>query len=168
MSGLIDIRIDVDDTSLRLRLDQLPKELERRLEAKIRELTNTTLRLVQAREPVRTGRLRSQTHSYVDVNQAKRFVRGRVRILPVQEGVNRTAAAFGALEYGAPGTSGRWPSRVEVAGYRSRGRDIRRYTRRRPTIQARRFLRGSMALMAPRARAELRALLSKFAAEGLK
>jgi hypothetical protein len=161
MSGLIDMRIDVDDRRLQLRLDALPKELERRLEAKIRELTNQTLRLVVAREPVRTGRLRKQTHSYVDTNRAKRFVRGRVRILPVQEGVNRTAAAFGALEYGSTG------SRFAVRGYTRGGRQVRGYERR-GTIRARRFLRSSAAIMLPKARAELQALLSQFAGDALK
>lgn len=169
MSGILDVRIDVNDTRLKVRLDALPRELRQALRAKIQQLTNQTLRLVVAREPVKTGRLRSQTHAYVDVNEAKQFVRGRVRILPVQEGVNRTAAAFGALEYGAPGTSGRRRGRVEVRSYLRRGGvTVRKYDRRRPSIQARRFLRSSATVMLPKARAELQALLGTFARDALK
>ena len=164
----IDARMDESANRFQVRLDQFPKELQDRFEAKIRELTNQMLRLVQAREPVRTGRLRSQTHAYVDKNPVKLWVRGRVRILPVQTGVNRTAAAFGALEYGAPGKSGRRTGKVEVAGY-LRGRDrVSAYQRKRPRIQARRFLRSSMAVMAPKARAELQQVLNQAAVDLVK
>ena len=156
---LIDVRIDVDDTRLQLRLDALPKELRRRLEAKIRELTNELLHKVEAREPVRTGRLRRLTQSFVDVNEAKQFVRGRVRVLRTRN--HNTAAAAGALEYGSTGR------RYSVRGYTRRGTPVQGYMRR-GGITAQRFLRTPAAAMIPKARAELRALLSQFAAEGLK
>jgi len=146
--------IDVDDTKLRLRLEELPRKLQARLKVKIGELTHQLLRQVQAREPVSTGRLRRQTRAYVDDNRVKNFVRGRVRILPVQEGINRTAAAFGALEYGSTG------KKFPVKGYRRRGGNVSAYARR-GGIRERRFLRGSMALMAPRARVELQRLLGE-------
>jgi hypothetical protein len=164
----LDYRIDANDTRLKLALDQLPKKLQLALREKIRALTNQTLRLVVAREPVKTGRLREHTHAYVDVNEVKQYVRGRVRILPVQQGVNRTAAAFGALEYGAPGKSGRRSGRVVVQGYRRGGVLVRSYNRRPPTIHARRFLRSSASVMLPKARAELGLLLGKFSRDALK
>jgi hypothetical protein len=147
---MIDVRIDADDTRLVARLDALPRELERRLEAKIRELTNQTLRMVEAREPVRTGRRRRQTPAYVDVNRAKRFVRGRVRVLRSRE--HNTAAAAGALEYGSTGR----PFRVR--GYTRRGAQVSAYSRR-GGIQAQRFLRGPAAIMIPKARREIAQLL---------
>ena len=150
----LNFRIDVDDTKLRLRLEQLPRKLQARLKVKIGELTHQLLRQVQAREPARTGRLRRQTHAYVDDNRVKNFVRGRVRILPVQEGINRTAAAFGALEYGSTG------KKFPVKGYRRRVGNVSAYARR-GGIREQRFLRGSMALMAPRARVELQRLLGE-------
>jgi hypothetical protein len=164
-------RIDVNDKRLKIALNELPKELERRLEVEVRKLTSQLLRLVEAREPVKTGRLRRQTHAYVDVSQIpnKRYVRGRVRILPVQSGINRTVAAFGALEYGAPGKSGRRKGRVDVSAYRRRGGEsVAAYNRRRPTIHARRFLRGAAAVMLPKARTVIGLTLAKFAREALK
>lgn len=147
----LNFRIDVDDTKLRLRLEELPAKLQARLKVKIGELTHQLLRQVQAREPARTGRLRSHTHAYVDERQ--NFVRGRVRILPTN-GVNRSAAAFGALEYGSTGR------RFRVRGYSSQGRQVRAY-QRAGGIRARRFLRGPAAIMLPRARIELQRLLSE-------
>jgi hypothetical protein len=159
MSGLIDLRIDVDDTKLRLRLDQLPTKLRQALKAKIRELTTELLHKVEAREPVRTGRLRRLTQSYVDENPAKQFVRGRVRVLRSRD--HNAAAAAGALEYGSTG------KRYAVRGYTRRGRPVQGYMRR-GGIQAQRFLRGPAAAMMPKARAELQAVLTKFAADALK
>lgn len=152
---MINMLADFTETRLVLHLDELPHIIEGALEDAIRELTEELLDMVQAREPVRTGRLRSQTYAFVDNNPVKRFIRGRVRILPVQEGVNRTAAAFGALEYGAPGTSGRRTGKVKIAAYRRGGRNVRAYERNRPRIEARRFLRDAAAIMLPRARTEI-------------
>lgn len=147
----MNVRIDVDDTKLRLRLEQLPAKLQARLKAKISELTHQLLGQVQAREPVRTGRLRSQTHAYVD--ERPNFVRGRVRVLPTR-GINRAAAAFGALEYGSTG------KRFAVRGHRRNGFAVRAY-QRRGGIRARRFLRGPAAVMLPRARLEIERILQE-------
>jgi len=152
---MINILADFTETRLTLNFSELPDLIEVALEASIRELTEELLGMVQAREPVRTGRLRSQTHAYVDNNPVKRFIRGRVRILPVQEGINRTAAAFGALEYGAPGTSGRRTGDVKIKPYRRSGRNVRAHERHRPRIEARRFLRDAAAIMLPKAREEI-------------
>ena len=109
---MIQPQISINDTRLRVRLDDLPKELQDRLEQTIRGLTNELLRKVEAKEPVRTGRLRRLTHAYVDRNEKKNFIRGRVRVL--RTGEHNTAAAAGALEYGAPGN--RRKGKVEVEG----------------------------------------------------
>jgi len=157
---MIDYRIEVSDTRLKVALEQLPKQLRRQLKAKIGELTYQLLRMVKAREPVRTGRLRRQTHAYVDENVAKNFVRGRVRILPTI-GINRTAAAFGALEYGSTG------NRFPVKSYRTRRRTVRAYERR-GGITEMRFLRGAAAVMLPRARRELEEVLNSTVRDTLK
>ena len=157
---MIDFRVEVDDTRLKVALNELPKALRRRLKAKITVLTNQLLRMVEAREPVRTGRLRRQTHAYVDENVAKNFVRGRVRILPTM-GINRTAAAFGALEYGSTGR------RFAVRAYRRRSGTVSAYSRR-GGIAEMRFLRGAAAVMLPRARAEIEEVLNGTVRDALK
>jgi hypothetical protein len=150
MSGGIDFRIDANDTRLNLQLDSLPEQLRLRLKVKISELTHQLLRLVEAREPKRTGRLRSLTHAYVDDNVAKGFVRGRVRVLRTRG--HNTAAAAAALEYGSTGR------RFPVRAYRRRGGNVAGYSRRGGITELR-FLRGPAAAMLPRARAELNAVI---------
>ena len=159
MSGLLDVRIDVNDTRLKVRLDALPRALQQALETKIRELTTELLHKVEAREPVRTGRLRRLTQSFVDVNPVKQYVRGRVRVLRTRD--HNTAGAAGALEYGSTG------KRYAVRGYTSRGRSVQGYMRR-GGITAQRFLRTPAAAMIPKARNELRLLLGQFARDALK
>ena len=160
---LIDAKLDLNDTRLRVRLDTLPEKLRRRLVTTIGRLTRELLGKVEAREPVRTGRLRSLTEDYVDDNRIKNFVRGRVRVLRTDE--HNTAAAAGALEYGGPGKRRKGP--VKVTGYMRRGERGRfkyrvdDYERRRPRITAQRFLRGPAAAMLPKARAELRRALQE-------
>jgi hypothetical protein len=148
---MIDVRIDANDTRLKLQLDNLPKALRRRLRARIEILTNQLLRMVEAREPVRTGYLRSRTRAYVDENPVKNFVRGRVRILATGS-AQRVGAAFGALEYGSTGRP------FPVRPYTRNGHTVRGY-QRRGTIQAQRFLRGPAAIMLPKARRELQLVL---------
>jgi len=159
VAGLIDYRIDANDTRLTLQLDQLPKKLQQELEAKIRELTGELLRKVEAREPVRTGRLRRLTQAFVDKSETKQYVRGRVRVVRTRD--HNTAGAAGALEYGSSGRAFR------VRGYTRRGRQVQSYYRR-GGITAQRFLRGPAAAMLPKARTELGLLLSKFARDALK
>jgi len=157
---MIDFRVEVNDTRLQVALGELPEQLRRQLKAKIAELTNQLLHRVEAREPVRTGLLRRQTHAYVDENAAKGFVRGRVRILPTI-GRNRTAAAFGALEYGSTGR------RFPVSSYRRRSGTVSAYSRR-GGIAEMRFLRGAAAVMLPRARAEIEEVLNGAVRDALK
>ena len=90
---LIDAKMDLNDTRLRLRLESMPKQLQKRLQQTIGRLTRELLHKVEAREPVRTGRLRSLTEAYVDTNDIKMFVRGRVRVLRSREH-NTAAAAY--------------------------------------------------------------------------
>lgn len=162
MNGGIQFRIEEGDTGrLRVQLEQLPKQVKARLETAIRQLTNELLVRVKAAEPVRSGRLRSMTHAYVDVRE--NFVRGRVRI--ADSAHPREALIAGALEYGAPG---RRKGRVPVRSHRMRlthlfGRPyrggsvmVRSFSRKRPTIQEMRFLRGPALAMRPRALAAIR------------
>jgi hypothetical protein len=111
---------------------------------------------VKGAEPVQTGRLRAATRSFVDSRQD--FIRGRVRILATGK-ASRLGAAFGALEYGGPGTRRSGP--VPVRGYRRNTGSVAAYQRRRPHITARRFLRGPGAAMRPRAIAELEAIVGE-------
>ena len=153
---LIDAKLDLNDTRLRARLESLPDKLRRRLVTTIGRLTNELLHKVEAREPVRTGRLRALTNAYVDDNRIKQFVRGRVRVLRSRE--HNTAAAAGALEYGSTGKA------YPVKGYMRRGERGRFKSRVRGYqrvggITEMRFLRGPAAAMLPKARAELRRVL---------
>ena len=148
---LIDAKLELNDTRLRVRLDTLPDKLRRRLVSTIGRLTNELLHKVEAREPLRTGRLRALTQAYVDDNRIKQFVRGRVRVL--RSRAHNTAAAAGALEYGSTG------KRFAVSGYSRRGYRVRGY-QRVGGITEMRFLRGPAAAMLPKARAELRRVLA--------
>ena len=155
---LIDAKLDLNDVRLRVRFDTLSEQLQRRLQQTIGRLTHELLAKVEAREPVRTGRLRSLTEAYVDTNKIKMFVRGRVRVLRTRE--HNTAAAAGALEYGSTG------KKFPVKGYMrrdERGRfasRVRGY-QRVGGITEMRFLRGPAAAMLPKARAELRRVLQE-------
>jgi hypothetical protein len=146
----INITVDSSLNKLVVHLDRMPDAIARKLEVTITRLTAQLLSRVKAAEPVRTGRLRAATRSFVDVRQG--FVRGRVRILPTGK-AQRLGAAFGALEYGAPGHLRSGP--VRVRGYRRSSGAVAAYERRRPHIRARRFLRGPAAAMRPRVLAEL-------------
>ena len=148
---LIDAKLDLNDVRLRVRLESMPKQLQKRLTQTIGRLTNELVHKVEAREPVRTGRLRSLTQAYVDTNQIKMFVRGRVRVLRTRR--HNTAAAAGALEYGSTG------KKFAVKGYMRRGSHVRGY-QRVGGITEMRFLRGPAAAMLPKARAELRRVLA--------
>jgi len=149
---LIDAKLDLNDVRLRVRLESMPKQLQKRLTQTIGRLTNELVHKVEAREPVRTGRLRSLTQAYVDTNQIKMFVRGRVRVLRTRQ--HNTAAAAGALEYGSTG------KKFAVKGYMRRGSHVRGY-QRVGGITEMRFLRGPAAAMLPKARAELRRVLQE-------
>jgi hypothetical protein len=142
--------ITSSDQNVRLHFEQLPEALRRELRPVITNITHSLLAQVKAREPVRTGYLRSRTHAFVD--ERPTFIRGRVRIIPTGR-AQRTAAAFGALEYGAH-------KRFIVAAHTRSGAHVRAYLRR-VNITARRFLRGSAATMRPRIMAELQGAIAR-------
>lgn len=152
----LNVSVTSNANNVALHFEKLPNEIKRQLEIKITQLTMKLLAQVKAAEPVQTGRLRRATRSFVDVR--KDFVRGRVRILPTGKS-QQIAAAFGALEYGAPGTRRHGP--VRVRAYTREGARVGAYQRSRPHIRARRFLRGPAAAMRPRAIAELEAIVGK-------
>jgi hypothetical protein len=158
--GIIDAQMDLNDTRLRVRLDRIEPELRVRLYRTIGRLTKELLHKVEAREPIRTGRLRRLTEAYVDDNKIKNFVRGRVRVLRTRE--HNTAAAAGALEYGSTGKE------FPVSAY-SRGRTRRRHAVRWYTrvggITEMRFLRGPAAAMLPKARQEIARVLHEVVSE---
>ena len=151
----LNVRIDTSDTRVLLRLEDLPKKLQAKLEQTIRGLTNELHARVVAKEPVRTGFLRRQTRAYVDQNTVKQFVRGRVRVLNARD--KNIAAGFGALEYGSTG------KKFPVKAYTRGGSTVRGYDRR-GGIRAQRFLRTASAAMLPKARAELRRVIETFKA----
>ncbi len=154
MSGGIDYRIDVTDNSrVFVRFEQLPKAVQKQLKVKIAQLTAELLGRVKAAEPHDTGRLQSLTRSFVDEKQG--WVRGRVRVLRTKD--KNTAAAAGALEYGAH-------RRFQVRAHSRRGRSTARSAQvrayeRRAHITAMQFLRGPARALLPRARAELEAVI---------
>ena len=152
----LNVSVTSNANQLALHFEKLPAELKRQLEIKIGQLTHQLHAQVRAAEPERTGRLRAATRAFVDVRQD--FIRGRVRILPTGR-AQEVAAAFGALEYGAPGKRRHGP--VRVSGYRRQSGQVAAYQRARPRIAARRFLRGPAAAMRPRAMAELEAIVGK-------
>ena len=148
-----EFRVDMTDNRLTVRFEELPAQLRAALREKISELTHQLLAQVIAREPVRTGRMRSLTRAYVD--EKRDWVRGRVRILG-RRGPNQPARAFGALEYGAH-------RRFAVSAHRRSRRGGRSFMvsayDRRANIHAMRFLRNPAKAMMPRARAELEAII---------
>jgi hypothetical protein len=142
--------ITVSDINFRASFDKLTPALRRELRPVITKFTHTLLAQVKAREPVRTGYLRSRTHAFVD--ERPTLIRGRVRIIPTGR-AQRTAAAFGALEYGAH-------KRFIVAAHERSGAHVRAYLRR-VNLAPRRFLRGPAATMRPRIMAELQAAIAR-------
>lgn len=146
--------VTVDDHNLFAHLETLPEILRKNLKPTITELTNQLLAQVKSLEPVRTGLLRSRTRAYVD--DTPDYLRGRVRIAGTGR-AQRTAAAFGALEYGVHG-------RFAVRSYR-RGESIVAAYERTVNIQARRFLRGPFEAMRERAAEQIEIAIEKSVAE---
>ena len=155
-TSLVDFNVKVDDRNITLMLDNLPKQLQANLAARIDALTADLLAKVRAAEPHRTGQLRLLTQRFLDVRE--NFVRGRVRVLgPGGRGHNVAAAA---LEYGAH-------SSFPVKAYRREGVAVAGY-RRRANIAERRFLRGPAEGMRAKVLAELRKAIADTIAEANK
>jgi hypothetical protein len=147
MSGPINLTIDSSSiTKLAVHFDQITPALQAKLKVAISRITHELLARVKAAEPVVTGRLRQATVAYVD--ERPNFVRGRVRIRRTGR-ASQLGAAFGALEYGGPGSRRSGPVKVSAS------RRASAYQRRRPHIRARRFLRGPAAAVRPMVRAQL-------------
>lgn len=152
---MINAKIDMSDTRVLLRLESLPRDLQNRLAETLEGFTAKLANRVRANQPRVTGRLRRQTHAYVDNNTIKMFVRSRVRVLNMRS--TNIAAGFGALEYGSTGRA------FPVQGYTRGNHPVRGYTRV-GGIREERFLRSAMAAMAPQARE----LLQRAIREGLQ
>lgn len=145
----------VGDRAVAQRLEQMPARVHDRLVEAITSLTAKLLTRVQASEPRRTGRLVSETKSFID--QTPDLVRGRVKVSA--PGVRGELGKAAALEYGA-----RKPT--QVSEHRARlshvyGRAISpmevivdRY-QRTPNVAADRFLRGPLLQMSGQIKAEL-------------
>jgi hypothetical protein len=144
------ITVEMDDRRVVAHLEALPERLRVNLRATIAELTDQLLAQVRAREPIRTGRLRRQTRSFID--EKKDFIRGRVRILATGS-AQQTAAAFGALEYGAH-------RRFPVRGYMRGSGPVRSYERT-ANIRERRFLRGPAEEMRTKILEQIKAAVAR-------
>lgn len=149
MMSPLTFTIDVNATSLVVHLEQLPMALRTNLRATIIRLTDELLARVRAAEPRRTGRLQSETRSFIDENDNR--ILGRVRVLGAGGGGPNIAAA--ALEYGAHRS-------FQVRGYQRRGVTVSAY-RRRQNIAPRRFLHAPAEAMRGRIMAELQAAIDK-------
>jgi hypothetical protein len=156
----INVTVESNANHLILHLDALPAEIRAALKAKIGELTGALLLEVKAAEPHRTGHLRSMTRAFVD--EGETWVRGRVRVL--QSDTQNTAAAAGALEYGAHRM---FPVRAHRAHLthvfgRATSQSVMVSTYwRRANIREMRFLRGPAAAARPAARAQLEAIINQ-------
>jgi hypothetical protein len=147
--------VETDSRRLLLQFNTLTTSLRTNLRETVTTLTNQLLSQVHSLEPARTGVLRSSTQSFVNVSED--HVLGGVRIRPTGS-AHRTAAAFGALEYGA--------HRFFVVSAYRRGRTMVSAYERHANIQARRFLRGPAEAMREQATKALEAAVTKSVEEG--
>lgn len=162
MSGGVDFAVALQgDTRLLIQFDKMPGLVHDRVRATIGRLVAQLLPTVKAAEPFATGRLRSLTHSYVDVRP--NWVRGRVRVLRTRN--KNTAAAGGALEYGAHRrftVRAHFVRRVVVFGRPVSPRVVRISPyQRRANVKAVRFLRNAARAQLPAARAALEAAIAQ-------
>ena len=148
------------DRRVELKLEEFPKSVHDRLLDRITGLTRELEARVQAAEPDKTGKLRRDTASRIFDDQDK--ITGRVTI-------EADFAKAAALEYGAHRAA-------KVSAHLMRldhvfARLIAPMTvlvqmhRRTPNITEHRFLRGTLAQMAPEIQAQLEAAVAEAAAE---
>ena len=147
---MIDARVE-GEREILLQLGRMPDRVQQRLARKITELTHRLLQRVQAKEPVRTGKLRGETIDRVTATQD--LVRG---VVTVAADTSNEHAKAGALEYGAHGE-------VTVHEFARHGHNpqgapadqiVEAYTRKADLI-ARRFERNSLDDMSEEIRSEL-------------
>lgn len=157
---------EADERKIELHLMELPRRLRAKLRPAITELTKELLARVRASEPVRTGRLRQSTQSFIDEREDR--IVGRVRVLAEYgraKGASRHNEAAAALEYGAHrSVMVREHSSHETHVFNRASAGtlvmVEAYTRR-ANISARRFLRDPAAAMRPRAMAELQRIVDE-------
>jgi len=162
---MISVTMTINDTGLRAHLDQLPIAVRAKLLPTIKSLTQELLESVRAAEPVKTGKLRAATRSYVD--SGPDYIRGRVRIGP-QIGTGNSITghniAAAALEYGVNASENVASHRMRLTHVFGRSANefvmVNAYTRR-VSISARRFLRDPFQRLRPFAEAEIRAALAE-------
>lgn len=155
---MIGVTFSVDERRLEAHLDRMSDRLRSKLSERITSLTAQLLERIHAAEPMRTGRLRSETQMLVD--HGEDWVRGRVRIMGQGREHNEAAAA---LEYGAQRS-------FNVRAYMEKrsavfGRSIApepitvKAYRRHANIRPRRFLRDPAEAMRSRIEAEIQAAI---------
>jgi hypothetical protein len=156
---MISVGINPDDERrLLLHLDQVPTRLHTALRPVITSLTDELLRRIHAAEPVRSGRLRRETQSFVDETPSK--IVGMVKVVGPGGKASGSHEAAAALEYGAHrrfSVRAHAMHETHVFG-RASGRTlvmVEEYTRR-ANIAARRFIRGPATALRPLALARMR------------
>ncbi len=162
----MDLGVEIQgDLQIALRFEEFPHRFAVAWERRITALTAQMLARVLGAEPSRTGKLRAETRSFVDVKDDR--IRGAVAV--VTGGDQSEHGKAGALEYGAHGSVGVaahsqnlshiydrmiQPMQVFVDAYS-----------RHVNITERRFERGTLDSMRSQVIEELRAALADAAAE---
>ena len=149
---MIPLTIEVDTRRVEALFAQLPTAMLTRLRPTFDSLRARMHAGVFAREPARSGRLRSDTHSFI--HSGKDFIRASVRILPEPGERHNVKAA--ALNYGVRA----W---FNVNAYQMlRGyfeSPVRAY-KRHVQITGLHFLENTLAEIAPVARSEIERAVS--------
>ena len=159
------IGLDIlNDRKIGLRFEQFPEIAHAKLLERIAALTAQLEARVKAAEPVRTGRLRAQTASFV-VDRPNRIA----GVVKINAGSGAAAkAAYGkaaALEYGASGTTRVAAHMMRLDHFWSKLVSPREVMvamhSRRLDIPEHGFLRGSLASMQPEVQPALRQALQE-------
>jgi hypothetical protein len=150
---MLGLTIDIDERAVIAHLEQFPAALQRALVPPITRLTGQLLAQVVAAEHSRTGKLRSDTRSFVDVKE--NAVLGRIRILG--DGLPNLKAA--ALEYGSHRSVEVKAHPMQLAHVWGRAMEPRAVMvaafRRQTNIAAERFLHDPFAGISAEATAQI-------------
>lgn len=163
----MDVMIGMDgDRRIEARFDRFPERARANLRQRIAAIIGVLETRVEAAEPSRTGKLRSETAGFVD--EQPDFIRGRVRIVTRRGGAAEGGKAA-ALEYGAHGTASvkghaRTLDHVFARAIEPQRVFVEAYTRH-PDIAAHLFLRGPLAEMRGDIMDQLRDALGEAAVE---
>lgn len=151
--------IKTDDRHLMASVDALPNALRNAALPRITAMSQQLTALVKATEPVRTGTLRIETHSFV--HSRENSIRGGVTITGPQPDL----IAAAALEYGvhrSVSVSAHPEQRTTVFGQKISPETVKiRAHLRRVNIAARRFLRGPASALQPRFIEQMKAALQQ-------